>query len=162
FQNLAAEPDLKKMIQQFNRSLYTMGLQPLLVSLMILRVKEGHLEIVNGGMPGVLIFQKQTNSIQELEAGGPPLGAFVDYPYEQSSLDLARGDIILSMSDGFVEKINEKNEILGFEKCKEILKANASGDAQHMIDQLVRAGETWGENKKAGDDITFVIIKHTS
>ncbi|UCF64533.1 MAG: SpoIIE family protein phosphatase, partial [bacterium] len=69
FQNLAAEPDLKKMIQQFNRSLYAMGLQPLLVSLMILRLKGTQLDIVNGGMPGVLIFQKQTNSIQELEAG---------------------------------------------------------------------------------------------
>jgi len=159
FQNLAEVSDLEGMFQQFNRAICAMGLQPLLMALSILRIKENQLEVINGGMPELLIYRKETGSIKKIEPGGPPLGAFCDYDYKKSKSELSPGDVILLMSDGFLERQNEKNEIFGFESCKIIFRQIADSTPQEMIDRLVRESDEWANKRMQDDDITFISIK---
>jgi phosphoserine phosphatase RsbU/P len=134
-------------------------LQPLLMALTIVRIKENRLEVINGGMPELLIYGKETGSIKEIEPSGPPLGAFCDYDYKISKAELSPGDVILLMSDGFIERQNEKNEIFGIESCKTIFKQIADSTPQEMINRLVRESDEWANKRMQDDDITFISIK---
>jgi len=159
FQNLAGVKNLEIMFQQFNRAICAMGLQPLLMALTIVRIKENQLEVINGGMPELLIYRKDTVNIKEIEPSGPPLGAFCDYDYKITKAELSPGDVILLMSDGFLERQNEKNEIFGIESCKTIFKQIADSTPQEMINRLVRESDEWANKRMQDDDITFISIK---
>jgi ligand-binding sensor domain-containing protein/serine phosphatase RsbU (regulator of sigma subunit) len=159
FQNLAELADLGLMYHQFNRAICAMGLQPRLNALLALRIKETQLEIINGGMPGLLIYKKRNNAIEEIEASGPPLGAICDYSYKLYKTSLSKGDVILSMSDGFIERFNEKDELLGYDTCKQIFRKVAFANSQEIINHFVKEADEWGGSIPQYDDITFVIIK---
>ncbi|MEJ2535535.1 MAG: PP2C family protein-serine/threonine phosphatase [Calditrichia bacterium] len=117
------------------------------------------MEVINGGMPELLIYRKETGCIKEIEPGGPPLGAFGDYDYKITKAELSPGDVILLMSDGFIERQNEKNEIFGIESCKTIFKQIADSTPQEMINRLVRESDEWANKRMQDDDITFISIK---
>ena len=107
----------------------------------------------------LLIYQKSTNSIRELESSGPPLGGFSDYKYETCRVDLSEGDVILLLSDGFEERFNIKNEMLGDKIAKEILGEIAGESAAKIIERFVKECDEWGEDRPQDDDVTFVVIK---
>ena len=121
FQNFAGQPDLKYVISQFNTSLISMKLQPMYMSMNFLRIYDSKIEIIGAGMPPSWYYQSRTKNILEIESSGPPLGGFPNFNYELCSYELVTGDIFVLLSDGFVERMNEKKEIFGWDKGKELL-----------------------------------------
>ena len=53
------------------------------------------------------------NGIQRLEAGGVVLGLFEAATFEQETVMLEKGDILLAFSDGVTEAMNEASEEFG-------------------------------------------------
>jgi serine phosphatase RsbU (regulator of sigma subunit)/ligand-binding sensor domain-containing protein len=160
FQNLAGLPDLKQIIHQFNKSLYLMGLLPMMMSVLLFRIKGKKLEIINSGMPDLLIYRDKNNFVDEMKSSGPPLGAYVDYTYEKYSTEIDTRDVILSMSDGFVERFNEHDEMIGYDKCKDIFKEVVNGNSCEIIDCLNKKSDDWAGSREQDDDIAFVVLKH--
>lgn len=159
FQNLAVQPDLEHILHQFNQSLCSMELQPLLMSLLLFRIIGKNLEIVNGGMPDLLVYRKKNNCVEEIKSSGPPLGAYADYHYKKYSSGISTDDVILTMTDGFAERFNEQEEIFGYEKCKDILKEVITGTSRQMIDYFNKKSDGWAGSREPDDDMTFVIAK---
>jgi serine phosphatase RsbU (regulator of sigma subunit)/ligand-binding sensor domain-containing protein len=160
FQNLAGSPDLKAIFYKFNECLYSMDLQPLLMSMLLVRLKEEKIEVINGGMPDLLIYRNKNKLIDEVKSSGPPLGAYIDYPYEKYYTEIESGDAIFSMSDGFAERFNENGEMIGYAKCKNIFKEVVNSNSCEIIDCLNKKGDAWAGSREQDDDITFVILKH--
>jgi serine phosphatase RsbU (regulator of sigma subunit)/ligand-binding sensor domain-containing protein len=160
FQNLAGAQDLKHMFHQINRSLYLMNLQPLFMSLIAIRIKNNNLEIINGGMPDLLIYEKENNMVKEIKSGGPPLGAFVNHTYMSDKSKISKNDVILLMSDGFAERFNENDEMLDYKRCINFYHNVASSSPSEIIDSLIKKGDEWAGRREQDDDITFVILKH--
>ena len=106
-----------------------------------------------------MIYDKTANSIKEVESTGPPLGAFPQSNYTSYKYDLSKGDIILLMTDGFTERFNMNNEMLGDERAKELLAECAGESAGKIIERFVRECDDWGGERPQDDDITFVVIK---
>jgi len=159
FQNLASLPDLTGLIKQFNNTLISMHLQPMHMGIMLTKINGYKLEMVGAGMPSMLIYQNSTDSIRELESSGPPLGGFLDYKYETCQVDLSKGDVILLLSDGFEERFNINQEMLGDDKAKEILSEIAEESSGKIIERFVKESDEWGGNRPQDDDATFVVIK---
>lgn len=159
FQNLAPYADLEEVINRFNNSLQSMKLQPMYMTLRILRIKESHLEVIGAGMYPFLIFEKATGVIREVESAGPPLGAFPHFNYTNNKFELSTGDVIVLMTDGFTERLNERKEILGDEKAKAILGVSAGASADEIIERFVKECDEWGGDRPQDDDATFVVIK---
>ena len=159
FQSLSASPNLTEMIKQFNHTLIAMKLQPMYMTMQILRIKESHLEVIGAGMFPFLIFEKATGVIREVESTGPPLGAFSHFNYTNNKFDLSGGDVILLMTDGFTERFNENNEMIGDKRAKEILLESAGESAGKIIERFVKESDEWGGDRPQDDDVTFVVIK---
>jgi serine phosphatase RsbU (regulator of sigma subunit) len=159
FQNLATHTDLNNIISQFNTSLLSMKLQPMYMSLHFIRISNNQLQVVGAGMPPILYYQSSTKNIMEIESGGPPLGGFPNFKYKLYNYELSKGDIIIVLTDGFAERLNNKKEILGWDKGKDLLKRINDSAADEIIKEFIKTSDMWGGQRQQDDDITLVVFK---
>ena len=159
FQNLAQQSDLKDIISQFNTSLFSMKLQPMYMSLNIIRIQGNQLHFVGAGMPPALYFSAEKSLVEEIESSGPPLGGFPSFNYEIKKYEFSKGDILVIMTDGFSERMNDNKQIYGWNKGSNLLLRNNMSSANEIINKFVEVSDTWGAGKAQDDDITFVVIK---
>jgi len=160
FQNLGGLSDLEEIFHQFNTCLYQMQLQPLFMSMTLVRINDKKLEVINGGMPGLLIYRNNNDLIEEITSSGPPLGAYPEYLYKKTSTEICSNDVILSMSDGFAERLNENDEIIGYDKCKEIFKETVSTPSKEIIKYFNKKSDDWAGTRDPEDDMTFLVLKY--
>jgi serine phosphatase RsbU (regulator of sigma subunit) len=159
FQNLADHSDLNNIISQFNNSIFSMKLSPMYMSLHFIRISNNQLQVVGAGMPPILYYQSCTKNIMEIESGGPPLGGFPNFKYKLYNYELSKDDIIVVLTDGFAERMNNKQEILGWDRGKDLLKRINDSAADEIIKQFIKTSDMWGGHRQQDDDITFVVFK---
>ena len=75
-----------------------------------------------------------------------PLGVIAGTCYEQNTFQLERGDRLVFLSDGVVEAMNQKGELFGFERTKQV----SNESARYIAQTAKRFGQT--------DDITVVSL----
>jgi hypothetical protein len=75
-----------------------------------------------------------------------PLGVIAGTHYEQSTFQLDRGDRLVFLSDGVVEAMNQKGELFGFDRTKQV----SNESARYIAQTAKRFGQT--------DDITVVSL----
>ena len=106
-----------------------------------------------------MIFRKKSQTIDEIIIKGPPLGGFVNFSYQQRETNIGKGDILLLMSDGFPERFNQKDEMLGMTRVKKIFKETVTKSPGDIIASLIEAGKKWSNGRIQEDDITFLVIR---
>ena len=113
----------------------------------------------SAGMPPIFIYRKEKEEVEELVVKSMPLGAVKDFPYDIFQVNVETDDVMLLMRDGFPELFNPQNEMLGYERAKEIFKNNINGTSDEIVSKLVNAGDEWSSGRPNDDDITFVVIR---
>jgi serine phosphatase RsbU (regulator of sigma subunit) len=159
FNAFAAEPHIPSIFKQSNTALKRMNLRGLYMAMTMLKVKDGRLAVSVAGMPPMLIYRAATRRVEELVINALPLGSVSHFPYQQQETQLAPGDTIVLMSDGFAERFNPQGEMLDYEKAKEVLEAVATRSPQQIIDRFIEVGEEWAGSRPQDDDVTFVVLK---
>ncbi len=159
FNALGRETNLLHIFDRSTRALKEMNLRQLYMALSLEKFEEGQLRLATAGMPPTLIFRAATGRVEAVRLKGMPLGSFVNFPYQEETLDLAPGDTVLFMSDGFPELFNDQQEMLGYDRAVEVFESVADKAPQAIIAHLVELGRTWTNNRPPNDDMTFVAIK---
>jgi serine phosphatase RsbU (regulator of sigma subunit) len=159
FQSLAPTSELDELIRLLNKNILSLHLQPMYMTQRILRIKDHLVEAVGAGMYPFMIYEKASGVVKEVESTGPPLGNFPGINYTSHKFGLSIGDIILLMTDGFTERFNISNEMLGDERAKELLKESAEETPGKIIERFVKESDEWGGERPQDDDSTFVVIK---
>jgi serine phosphatase RsbU (regulator of sigma subunit) len=113
----------------------------------------------SAGMPPMLIYKNSNTAIDEVIIKGMPMGAVEDFSYQQETRKLEPGDVILLMSDGLMELFNDKKEMFGFEKVKEVFTEFALKSPEEILNRLFSAAKGWRNSSPQDDDLTFIIIK---
>lgn len=121
----------------------------------VLSSREHRLTYCNAGHnPPILV--DRNNSIAELNAAGAVLGCFPDWVFEQSEIELKRGDKLLLFTDGFVEASDADGEPFGEWRIGRIIQENPSHDAGQLLDELIqRASESCGFQ----DDASAIVVR---
>jgi len=102
----------------------------------VLDSKEHRFTYCNAGHnPPMLVHCEGTAS--ELNAAGAVLGQFPDWVYEQSELQLRRGDSLLFFTDGLVEACDRDDEPFGEWNLVRIAQENRGRSATRLIDELM-------------------------
>ena len=159
FQSLASTPNLIELTQLLNKNILSLHLQPMYMTQRILRIKDHTVEAVGAGMYPFMVYDKATSTVKEVESTGPPLGNFPQFKYGSNKFELSKGDIILLMTDGFTERFNTNNEMIGDKRAKELLIKTAGETADKIIERFVKESDEWGGERPQDDDSTFVVIK---
>jgi sigma-B regulation protein RsbU (phosphoserine phosphatase) len=119
--------------------------------------RTGVLRYTNAGHLPPLLLRK--GGISRLNVDGLVVGAFAFASYEESSLQLEEGDVLLLYTDGISEPENEYGEEFGEERLQTLLRENAGKDAQELADLIVQAVRDWVGQAEQFDDITLLIVK---
>jgi len=121
--------------------------------------KDASLVYSNAGHNPPLVFRASTSSIEALEVTGPVLGMMEEMEYEQRTISLESGDILLLYTDGIVEAMNGKEELFGLQRLRSSLASTKRLSAQGIQDSILRDLKQFTEGAEQSDDITAMVIK---
>ncbi len=152
--------DIKEFLNSCSHTIKQMKLKNLYMALMVVKINENRLTMSSAGIPPLLVYRKDTNTIEEYKLKGMPLGAVKSFPYETIDLELKVGDIVLLMTDGLPELFNNEKDSFGEERLKKIFLQNTGKTMDELVDALLLAGEEWRGDSKQNDDITFVAFRY--
>lgn len=159
FNALAPNSNIVDIFHEMTRCLKLMQLEKLSMCMTMLKIKENKLYMSSAGMPPVFIYKRESQTIEEYLMKGMPLGTFKDFPYSVIEKELNVGDTILLMSDGFPELMNDKKELIGYKRARNLFEESAPNSPETIINNLKEYGLNWVDDKEPDDDVTFVVIK---
>src|SRR6266487_2079415 len=119
------------------------------------------LTLANAGAPYPLLVRD--GQVQEIRLEGVPLGLFPEAKYDEMTVDLRPGDVVLFASDGILESENAGQEEFGSERLTSLLSAISPGDSAQRITELVLAATDGhsGAGIAPHDDRTLVVLRVT-
>jgi phosphoserine phosphatase RsbU/P len=119
------------------------------------------LTYVNAGHnPPLLV--RASGQVEKLDVGGFPVGIMPFGTYNQASVQLRPGDVMVVFSDGVTESVNEQDDEFGESRLIEVLQKNLTRTAAGLRDRIDEALTRFVGKAKSVDDLTLVIVKRVS
>jgi phosphoserine phosphatase RsbU/P len=118
----------------------------------------GSLSFINAGHNPPLIAH-EGGTLEQLAAGGLPLGIVPDFDYREGRTQLRHGDVLVAYSDGVTETQNPKGEEFGTLRLQEVISQNIERSAAAIRDKIEAALSAFAQGTPAVDDITLLIVK---
>ena len=126
---------------------------------MQVNLAQQRLSYANAGHPPPLLLNRLDRTVKELDADGLIVGIRQEVVFEEKTLDLAEGDVILFYTDGLTEAENAHQEFFGLERVKTIFRQHALETPQAIVDALFVALQEFCQRKTFKDDITIMVFK---
>jgi len=118
------------------------------------------LRVANAGCITPIVKQSD-GSVKWVEAAGLPLGMGLeeDFGYEEATLNVSKGDVIVLTSDGVVEATNTTDELFEFDRLEQVVAAGPTTSAQAMLDHIRAEVNRFIGDMELQDDVTIVVVK---
>jgi sigma-B regulation protein RsbU (phosphoserine phosphatase) len=114
-------------------------------------------EYTNAGHPPPFYFGgRQT---QRLDVGGTVLGLFSDCHYDQETIEVSAGSLLVMFSDGVTEPENPQGEEFGEKRLADVAQQNPDASAQAVMAALVAAADQWAGKAEQTDDVTIIVAR---
>ena len=113
----------------------------------------------NGGHNRPLLF-KADGSVSEIDAvPGIALGVQAGCNFEDQSISLAKGDLLLMYTDGVNEAERADEELFGMERLEHVFDGNAPPtDPKEVTERVFERVSEFVEGNVASDDITCLAL----
>jgi phosphoserine phosphatase RsbU/P len=126
---------------------------------------ERRLTLANAGSPYPILVRDGT--IEQIRASGVPLGLFPDTEYEEVTVALRSGDVLLFASDGILESENSQEQEFGIARlCALLESVSPQQSASEICDLVLNATDAYsGGGFTPSDDRTLLVLRltdHTS
>jgi serine phosphatase RsbU (regulator of sigma subunit)/ligand-binding sensor domain-containing protein len=168
FNFFAGEARLVDILARSHDSIRRMGMSNMFMAMAVIRLRDHTVELAGAGLPAALLYRKATGDVEQVPLKGVPLGSPITVPHKSVQLDIAPGDTLLVMTDGFPELFNPLREMLGYGTTVDIFREVAHLGPDEILNHLSKTARSWASGEKEvhngmhieyDDDVTFVIIK---
>ncbi len=103
---------------------------------------------------------KNTGEMRRLETGGTILGFREESDFEEETLIMEPGDLILVYSDGITEAMNsQRDEEFGEERLQKVIQKHLDKSSKQLMEQIFRAVRDFTEGTPQSDDMTLLAIQ---
>ncbi len=146
-------------IARVNQALYRRAIEARFVTLFygILR-PDGQLVYCNAGHnPPFLVGQ---NGVRRLETGGLIVGLFDGTEFEEETLPLTAGDMLVVFTDGVSEALSKEGEEFGDDRLLASIQAEPNATAESMLARIFKSVEEFAAGAVPNDDITALIVRY--
>ena len=116
------------------------------------------LSYVNAGH-NAPILRRANGTLENLEAGGLPLGINLETTYETASLGLQPGDALILFTDGVVEAFNESGQEFGSDRWRGVIRGLPDWRAQETLQFLMKRVDEFVGATRQSDDITCLVFR---
>jgi serine phosphatase RsbU (regulator of sigma subunit) len=117
----------------------------------------GH--FISAGHNPARLFRAATGKIERLVSPGYALGMIDTASWESRELHLDDGDILIVYSDGVTDAENEREEMFGEERLREIIRHEGPSGSHALEQKLLHELQNFTQGMPQSDDITFVMIE---
>jgi phosphoserine phosphatase RsbU/P len=94
-----------------------------------------------------------------LTTGGMVIGLFEDCSYDEDTVQLQSGDLLISYTDGLTEALNRRGEEFGEERLCKLMISTKHLSATEIRDKLLEQIQEWCTDTPQHDDLTLVLLK---
>ncbi len=116
----------------------------------------------NAGHDPAIFYDPATDTFEELQDGGLPLGVIADGEYEESRRDdLKAGQVLVIGTDGIWEMTNAERKMFGKDALREIIRRRAADSAADIMKAVTDALADFRKGSAQQDDVTLVVVKIT-
>jgi len=98
-------------------------------------------------------------NFQMMDSTGTVVGAFPIARYEERTVPLERGDILVAYTDGIVEPENAYGEMFGEDRLKDFVAKYSGADSSEIIARTMEAVIDWTGSTELQDDMTMVVAR---
>lgn len=110
-----------------------------------------------GHNPPILL--RESGELQYLNEGGMALGIFANSTYEENSILLKSGDIVLFYTDGVTEVKDENDIEFNEQRLIDAARETRDKPAARIIEYIVDQTEKFKKDSKFIDDLTLIVLK---
>jgi sigma-B regulation protein RsbU (phosphoserine phosphatase) len=147
------------VLERLNRGMLRRGVEARFVTTFYAMLgPDGSLTYSNGGHNAPILVGAQ--GVRRLETGGMVLGLFEHATFEQETLSLTPGDVVVAFSDGVSEALNEAGDEFTDERLLASLDAHRHASPQQLLDGLLADVRVFCGRATPSDDVTIVVVRY--
>jgi sigma-B regulation protein RsbU (phosphoserine phosphatase) len=156
---LFAGSNIAMALQAVNRQVYGSSLASRYATLFYGVVDEATrtLHYVNAGHNPPMVIRPD-GSMVWLKTGGAPVGLFPDSVYEEGSVQLGSGDLILAYTDGVIESLSPSHCEWGTEGLRMAATESDATSADDMVEAIMESMDKFSHAHQT-DDATVAVIR---
>ena len=115
------------------------------------------LRVANAGQTQPLLWKD--GHVEQIKIAGFPIGIFDDATYDEWSVKLDSGDILVFYSDGLTEASNREGKFFGAGRLRALLESNAHLTSSEIADRMLEEVQDFTQGGAITDDRTLVVMK---
>ncbi len=115
------------------------------------------LRVANAGQSQPLLYK--SGRCDKIELTGFPLGIFEEVHYDDWSVTLEIGNILVFHSDGIAETANAEGQFFGTTRLMRLIEQHHELTATEIADLVLREVDWFTQNAPLSDDRTLVVLK---
>jgi sigma-B regulation protein RsbU (phosphoserine phosphatase) len=115
------------------------------------------LRVANAGQTQPLLWKD--GRVEQLKLTGFPIGIFDDVTYDEWSVTLDHGDILVFYSDGLTEAANREGKFFGAGRLKAVIEQNTQLTSAELADRMLEEVQEFTQGGAITDDRTLVVMK---
>jgi len=155
---------LEKMLKNINLS-FAEDLTPERFATFVAAVcqeESNQLELLSAGHAPILVYSSEDKSVSILEAQALPLGILPElWEAMPVTLLMKPGDIVVLITDGFLEWENSSGEQFGTDRLSDMIRQFGDREPEVIIAELYDSVLKFAQGTPQQDDLTAVLIKRS-
>jgi len=121
--------------------------------------RTSRLRYTNAGHPPPVLYRVSGETFLELDAEGLIIGVKKDVDFEERSLRVESGDLLLLYTDGIIEAEGPGGELFGTRRLQTILAREHRKSASEIISAVLAAVRAFSGANSFKDDISMLVLK---
>lgn len=109
-----------------------------------------------GHLPPLLI---QHDGYRFLDVTGSVVGAFPSLVYEEQTIPMEPGDLLVAYTDGITEPENAYGEDFGAIRLADIIMQYRSAPVTTIVARVLDAVRSWSASPEQADDMTLMVVR---
>ena len=153
----------KECIARSNKLLFQSTSSEKFVTLFygIVDTSQHQLCFTNAGHDNPYVFSGNGEA-RRLQTGGVALSILEEFPFEDETVTLQQGDLLVICSDGITEAMNPSQEQFGDARLEEVIRQHRSSKAVDLIDRIIDAVKSHAGKAPQMDDMTLVVVRRNT
>ncbi len=157
----AAQGNLAALMATLNRRVYESSAANRFASFFYAEYETTTRELtyVNAGHPRPLLLRANAGAPIAIDGGGPVIGMITDCRYQQTTITLEAGDVLVAFTDGVTEAVNTALDEWGDERLAATLAAHRAAPLDHLLRAAVQGADRFAAGAPQHDDMTLIAMR---
>jgi phosphoserine phosphatase RsbU/P len=147
---------LDELFRDLNNVLVDLTSPAMFVTAVAVDISSSGTQFSVAGHPPILHFHAESRTVDEVTLSNAALGIIPSQSYELSSLNVRAGDVLLLITDGFIEVFDRHDREFGLEAIKQVLRLTG---LQPLADVLFALRNATRAHGAPHDDQSALVLR---